>query len=169
MCFSSELSHKAYMGSTVENEPSQVIRSKCWLVWRERHWGFFWIRPTDIIFSENAFVYGLFLECVSSPTGHFLHTKGNFCFSAKSLSMKHADAPESSKALAFILHESNLNLRGIRKQREALEERIGPVDCALLANRTVPIEAGCRRFPILQLLFQPENLLKCIGICGVLK
>ena len=105
----------------------------------------------------------------STFTGHFLQTKGSLYLSAKSLSIKHTNAPESNKALAFMLHDSNLNLKDIKKQGEASEERIGPVDCAFLANRTVPIEAGCRCFPILQFLFQPENLLKYIGICGVLK
>ena len=79
---------------------------------------------------------------------HFLQTKGSLCFFAKSLSIKHAEAPESNKALALVLHKSNLIFTGIKKQGEALEDKIGPVDCTSFASRTVPIEARCCRFPI---------------------
>ena len=83
--------------------------------------------------------------------------------------MKHADAPESNKALAFILHLSNFNLRGIKKQEEALKKRIGFIDYALFASHTVPIVAGHCCFLTLQFQFQSVGSLKYIGTCEILK
>ena len=104
----------------------------------------------------------------SIGTRIFLVTKGNLC-SAKSLSIKQAEALKSNKALTVILRDSNYILRDIVKQGEASEKKIGLVDCALFASCTVPTVARHRRFLSLQLPSMALNLLWCIETCVALR
>ena len=54
------------------------------------------------------------------------------------------------------------------KQVEGLEDRIGPVDCALFASRTVPNVAGHLLFPDVKLSVHLPDSWRCIETCKVL-
>ena len=54
------------------------------------------------------------------------------------------------------------------KQVEGSEDRIGPVDCALFASRTVPNMAGHFCFPDVKLSVHLPDLWRCIETCKIL-
>ena len=54
------------------------------------------------------------------------------------------------------------------KQVEGSEDRIGSVDCALFASRTVPNVAGHLRFPDVKLRIHLPNSWRYIETCKVL-
>jgi hypothetical protein len=79
----------------------------------------------------------------STGVGCFFVMSGNLWWSAKSLSMKHAEVSESNKTQTFAI-------TGTIKQGEVSEIRIGPLinDCATFSSRTIPTVVGHLRFPI---------------------
>ncbi len=87
----------------------------------------------------------------STVTGYFLGTIGRLWRFTRFLSIKQAEAPESKKALIFMLCGWKYILSRILKQREGSEDKIGPDVVVTLVSRTVPNVAGCccfsTRFP----------------------
>jgi hypothetical protein len=75
---------------------------------------------------------------------YFFVMRGNLWQSIKSLSMKHAEAPESNKACTLILLESIFTISGTIKQRETSKVRIGPLikDSTTFSSCMVPTVVG---------------------------
>jgi hypothetical protein len=107
------------------------------------------------------------LSITSTITGYFLGTIGRLWRFTRFLSIKQAEAPESNKALTFMLCGWKSILSGILKQREGSEDKIGPDDVATLVNRTVPNVGGCCRFSTRFPRVLVQKCLRCIEICAL--
>jgi hypothetical protein len=104
----------------------------------------------------------------STVTRCFLGTIGRLWCFTRFLSIKQTEAPESNKALIFMLCGWKSILSGILKQQEGSEDKIGPYDVATLVSHTVPNVAGCCRFSTRFPRALAPKCLRCIKICAPL-